>query len=160
MLGNRGVRRVLAGVLIAGAVALAIALIRRRRIDETRQNGWQVQERPPRTERPSPVRQTQESWPPEPILGRPTEADLARYAAQPPVRVPRLPDLPLPRLPEDRSARRKVLRWAAVVAAVCLLFGAAQMLEATVFGKQEEPQPGPREMVVWYCRPGADCVEP
>lgn len=80
-----------------------------------------------------------ERWPPVPVLGRPTADDLARYDTPPP-RVPDLSGLPpLPRLPEEPRARRKVLRWTTAAAALCALFVLAQWLDDAVFGRYEMP---------------------
>ncbi|MFI6319433.1 hypothetical protein ACIBG8_18015 [Nonomuraea sp. NPDC050556] len=135
-----GVRLALAVLAAALAAAAALALLRRRRT--------------PLREPETP--EVVASWPPVPVLGRPTEADLARYD-KPPPKPPRLPDLPLPSLPEEPVARRRVQRWAAVVVVLGLLFCAQQWLENSVFPHYDESTTENYE-VTW--EPSFSCQAP
>ncbi|GAA3165148.1 hypothetical protein GCM10010466_65010 [Planomonospora alba] len=80
---------------------------------------------------------TAEPWPPVPVLGTPTAADLARYARRPYEPRP----LPPRRPPLDGTARRRPARWGSAAAALCLLAVAATALESAVFS--EEAPEGP-----------------
>ncbi|MBG0829325.1 SMI1/KNR4 family protein [Planomonospora sp. ID67723] len=100
-------------------------------------------------------------WPPAPVLGTPTAADLARYnvTRYEPKRL-----LP-PRPPLDEATRRRLTRWGSAAIALCLLVFATQALEAAVFSKETAAGPEyteehvyPEHLQDFY--DGRDCTPP
>ncbi|GGS99833.1 hypothetical protein GCM10010156_67370 [Planobispora rosea] len=86
---------------------------------------------------PAPGSPPSQPWPPVPILGTPTDADLARHATRPYEPKPRPPHAPRPLRPSlGEAARRRVVRWGGAAIALCVLVFAAQALETAVFSKE------------------------
>ncbi|MEV0201789.1 SMI1/KNR4 family protein [Nonomuraea sp. NPDC050691] len=123
--------------LAATAVAAAIVLIVHARRRPALHTPVRHEEAPARTE--TPAWPPAEQWPPAPVLGTPTAGDLARYAK--PARIPKIlqgggHDRPA-REPLDEATRRHLTRWAAAGLALCLLAAGGQLLEFTVFAKDQ-----------------------
>ncbi|MEV4399256.1 SMI1/KNR4 family protein [Nonomuraea sp. NPDC049607] len=103
----------------------------------------------PGTERPGSSRPGSETgagsapslWPPAPILGTPTKADVERYATRSATFFdnPALAAFFADRTPLDGATRRRLNRWAMVGLAIVVLAGAAQALESAVFSKGGDP---------------------
>ncbi|MFI7109628.1 SMI1/KNR4 family protein [Nonomuraea sp. NPDC050227] len=129
MITSRGLWWALAAAAVAVA---AVVFVRRSRTPYPALPG----ERPAPEARP-PERDAPPPWPPVPILGTPTKADIERYATRSgglfdhPAVAAFLAD----RQPLDGPTRRRLNRWAAVALAVVLLAGGAQVLESAVFSK-------------------------
>ncbi|GAA3445600.1 SMI1/KNR4 family protein [Planomonospora venezuelensis] len=149
LIGSRRVRLALAAVVVVAAVAVAVLRFRRGPAPSGPVSGAAGNGEAPRGSdaqasgvRASGARASREAaaaapWPPVPVLGIPTDADLARYAA-----APYEPgELPPPRPPLDEAARRRVVRWGAAAIALCVLVFAAQALETAVFS--DETATGP-----------------
>ncbi|WP_235994568.1 SMI1/KNR4 family protein [Nonomuraea montanisoli] len=87
-------------------------------------------------------------WPPAPVLGTPTDEDLARYAAAGPPRIPAFlqggHDRPV-REPLDEATRRRLTRWGAAALALCLVAGGGRLVESAVFSKEPELSWGPSQ---------------
>ncbi|MEU8173680.1 hypothetical protein AB0C14_12445 [Microbispora hainanensis] len=135
LIASRPVRLALAVTLIAG-VAIGFVAVRRRRVA--------VQAAPRSVPSRPPASPQQAGEPagrgPEPVLGRPTSEDLARYdrpeAGAPVARL--LDGLARIRGPRGRKARR----WTAALAALGLLVLTSQVLESAVFGTRPEASSG------------------
>jgi cell wall assembly regulator SMI1 len=76
-------------------------------------------------------------WPPVPILGVPTDGDLARYAAGRSTLKGFSRD-PLPRVSLSEITRSRPLLWGVVGLALCLLVFGTQVLENAAFSKEME----------------------
>lgn len=76
-------------------------------------------------------------WPPVPILGLPTDGDLARYAAGRSTLEGFFRD-PLPRVSLSEITRSRPLLWGVAGLALCLLVFGTQILENTAFSKEME----------------------
>ncbi|AWS41912.1 SMI1/KNR4 family protein [Streptosporangium sp. 'caverna'] len=76
-------------------------------------------------------------WPPVPILGVPTDGDLARYTAGRLTLQGFFRD-PLPRVSLGEITRNRPLLWGVAGLALCLLVFGAQVLENTAFSKEME----------------------
>ncbi|MFE3455482.1 SMI1/KNR4 family protein [Nonomuraea sp. NPDC059194] len=74
-------------------------------------------------------------WPPVPVLGAPTAADLERYIAKPSV-FDGVVEEDVPREPLDKATRRRLTRWGMAGLALLLLAVGAQALESAVFSKE------------------------
>ncbi|MET8007697.1 SMI1/KNR4 family protein [Nonomuraea glycinis] len=127
LIRSRGVWLALVAAL-AAAVTIVVFVRSRRPPTDTVQ----------RSETPAPV----EQWPPAPILGTPTAADLSRFAARPSVL-----DRPgfikffepgEPRKPLEEPVRRRLVRWGMAGFALFLLVVGTQVLENMVFAKETE----------------------
>ncbi|GGK46519.1 hypothetical protein Ppa06_02820 [Planomonospora parontospora subsp. parontospora] len=169
----RWVRLALATAVVVAAVAAAVRLRRRPAPSgaqpapgEGAVRGMRVpggREDPPRGSAPdSPPDSAPGSpaWPPVPVLGAPTAADLARLAREPYEPKP----LPPPRPPLDEATRRRVVRWGSAVIALCVLVFAAQALETAVFSEEPATEVT-AEAVVTMCDPpeaagGREGMEP
>ena len=127
LIRSRGVWLALVAAL-AAAVTIVVFVRSRRPPTDTVQP----------SETPAPV----EQWPPAPILGTPTAADLSRFAARPSVL-----DRPgfikffepgEPRKPLEEPVRRRLVRWGMAGFALFLLVVGTQVLENMVFAKETE----------------------
>ncbi|TQS23605.1 SMI1/KNR4 family protein [Microbispora hainanensis] len=147
---SRPVRLALAVALVAG-VAIGLVAVRRRRI---------AVQAAPRSVPPAsrPAASPQEAGEPaargpEPVLGRPTSEDLARYdrpeAGAPVARL--LEGLARIRSPHGRKARR----WTAALVALGLLVLTSQVLESAVFGTRRG---APSGLTAYAGDPAGPCL--
>ncbi|MCG5212214.1 SMI1/KNR4 family protein [Streptosporangium soli] len=133
LISQRAARIALAGIAVAGVV-LVVAGVRGLR------------------GRPAvrPAVPSVETWPPDPVLGRPTPADLERYGR--PARVPAFlsrslareptPDQPVGRR-VGRRVDRRLVRWGSVVIALGVFVFGGQLLDEAVFGTKEPAREAP-----------------
>ncbi|MEU1388424.1 MULTISPECIES: SMI1/KNR4 family protein [unclassified Nonomuraea] len=133
MITSRGLWWALAAAAVAVA---AVGFLRRSRTPYPAPPGER-----PALEGPPPERDAPPPWPPVPILGTPTKADVERYATRPAgfFDHPAVAAFLAERQPLDGPTRRRLNRWAAVALAVVLLAGSAQVLEWAVFSKGGYP---------------------
>ncbi|MFI7466803.1 SMI1/KNR4 family protein [Nonomuraea sp. NPDC049646] len=129
MITSRGLWWALAAAAVAVA---AVVFVRRSRTPYPDLPGER-----PAPEGPPPERDLPPPWPPVPILGTPTKADIERYATRPAgfFDRPAVAAFFAERPPLDGPTRRRLNRWAAVAVAVVVLAGGAQVLESAVFSK-------------------------
>ncbi|MGW4410517.1 SMI1/KNR4 family protein [Nonomuraea sp. NPDC004702] len=129
MITSRGLWWALAAAAVAVA---AVVFVRRSRTPYPALPGER-----PAPQGPPPERDAPPPWPPVPILGTPTKADIERYATRPAgfFDHPAVAAFLAERQPLDSPTRRRLNRWAVVASAVVLLAGGAQVLESAVFSK-------------------------
>ncbi|MER6507898.1 SMI1/KNR4 family protein [Nonomuraea sp. NPDC001636] len=129
MITSRGLWWALAAAAVAVA---AVVFVRRSRTPYPALPGER-----PAPQGPPPEQDGPPPWPPVPILGTPTKADLERYATRPAgfFDHPAVAAFFADRQPLDGPTRRRLNRWAMVALAVVLLAGGAQVLESAVFSK-------------------------
>ncbi|GGL04172.1 SMI1/KNR4 family protein [Planomonospora parontospora] len=176
----RWVRLALAATVTAVAVAVVVAVVRLRgrtarpdgravpgadRGTRTASGGREDPRGDPRTrpgEEAAADREAVAPWPPAPILGTPTAADLARYARRPYEPKPRPPRPPL-----DEATRRRVVRWGSAAVALGVLVFAAQVLETAVFSGEGPGAASPyveehyfRDEELPFMTAGRDCTAP
>ncbi|MEV3985689.1 SMI1/KNR4 family protein [Nonomuraea sp. NPDC049758] len=132
MITSRGLWWALAAAAVAVA---AVVFVRRSRTPYPA-----LPDERPALDGPPPERDTPPPWPPVPILGTPTKADIERYATRPAgfFDHPAVAAFFADRQPLDGPTRRRLNRWAMVALAVVLLAGGAQVLESAVFSKGGE----------------------
>ncbi|MDP9861680.1 MULTISPECIES: SMI1/KNR4 family protein [Streptosporangium] len=129
LITSRWVRLALVAA-VAAAIVVAVLRLRRR----PAASGAALRAEPAAVPRPEPGPAPAAQWPPAPILGTPTARDLDRYATR--AYIPRfLAAAPPAREPLDHATRRRLVRWGAAAAALCLLVFASQALENATFSK-------------------------
>ncbi|MBG0816249.1 SMI1/KNR4 family protein [Planomonospora sp. ID82291] len=154
MITYRWVRLALAAAAAVAAVAVAVRLRRRSAPSGARPAPDSARGLTPgAVQDPPPGRESAEPWPPAPILGTPTAADLARLARRPDAPEPSPRSTPrTPRPPLDEAVRRRVVRWGSTAVALGVLVFAAQALETAVFSEEPATEVT-SEAVVRLCDP-------
>lgn len=136
LITSRWVRLAAAAAVVAAIVVMVLRLRRAPAVPgAARRAGADPDARSAAAGRSGPHAEAVPPWPPVPILGVPTADDLRRYAKK--SYIPGfLSAEPSPRQPLDAAARRRLNRWVAVAAALCLLVFATQVLENATFSKE------------------------
>ncbi|WP_326821257.1 SMI1/KNR4 family protein [Streptosporangium sp. NBC_01756] len=136
LITSRWVRLAAAAAVVAAIVVMVLRLRRAPAVPgAARRAGADPDARSAAAGRSGPHAEAVPPWPPVPILGVPTADDLRRYAKK--SYIPGfLSAESSPRQPLDAAGRRRLNRWGAVAAALCLLVFATQALENATFSKE------------------------